>query len=145
MQRREERIALANWQKLWSANRESGGDNKEVLATNYSRRGSHNDFVEKFIFQKQLAREKKMGLREARVRMRAEARKRVKEMKSREEEEEEENLTGKSSNSSKIRVEKRRMKQVRKYEKQCLRDNEVRKEREEKRKLQIEELRSAQV
>ena len=63
LQRKEERIALNNWQNLWSRNsgREGSGDGKEVpeMATNYLRRGSHNDFVEKFIAAKQLARQKK--------------------------------------------------------------------------------------
>ena len=140
LQRQEERIALKNWQKLWSTNARggNGGDNKEVeeVATNYLRRGNHNNFVEKHIAAKHLAREKKKSWQEARAKIRVEMKRR---------EAEEENLTRKPSNTSKGREEKKRTKEVKKSERQCLRDDEVRKEREESRRLRIEELKSAQV
>ena len=147
MQRQEERIALKNWQKLWSTNTRggSGGDDKEVreVATNYLRRGNHNDFLEKIIAAKHLAREKERTLKEERAKIRAEKRK-AKEVESREREVEE-NYKEKLSNALESRERKKNVREVKKRERQYLRDNEIQIEREERRRLRIEELKSAQV
>ena len=114
----------------------------QEMATNYSRRGSHNNFVEKFIAAKQLAREKKRSLKEERVKMRAEMRK-AKEVESREREAEV-NYQEKLSNALQGR-EKKKVREVKKLERQHLIDTEMKIEREESRRLRIEELKSAKV
>ena len=133
---------MKNWQKMWA----KGGSvdhNKEVqeMATNYSRRGSHNNFLEKFIAAKQLAREKKRSLKEERVKRRTEKRKAL-EIESREVDE---NLTRKCSYKNWRREEKKKRKEVKELESQRMRDEEMRTEKEERRRLRIEELNSAQV
>ena len=111
------------------------------MATNYLRRGTHSDFVEKFIAAKHLAREKKRSLKEERVKMRADKKKAL-EIESREVEE---YLTRKCSYKSWRREEKKKRKEVKGLERQHLRDEEMRAEKEENRRLRIEELNSAQV
>ena len=133
---------MKNWQKLWSRSSRggSGGDYKEVqeVATNYLRRGNHNDFLEKIIAAKHLAREKKRILKEERVTMRAEMRK-DKEVESRETQAEVKVLNALQGR------DKKKVREVKKLERQQLRDNEMKIEREESRRLRIKELESAQV
>ena len=133
------------WQKLWATDAKGGsGDHeKEVLevATNYLRRGSHNNFVEKFIAAKHLAREKKRSLKKERAKMRAEKKKAL-EIESGEVGE---YLTRKCSYKSRKREEKKKRKEMKELERQRHRDEEMRAEKEEKRRLRIEELNSAQV
>ena len=111
------------------------------MATNYLRRGSHNHFVEKHIAAKHLAREKKRSLKEEKVKMRAEKKKAL-EKESREVEE---NLTRKCSYKSWRREERKKRKEVTELERQCMRDEEMRTEKEERRRLRLLELNSAQV
>ena len=152
LQRQEERIALNNWQNLWSRNsgREGSGDGKEVpeMATNYLRRGSHNDFVEKFIAAKQLARQKKASLKDVRAKMRAEKRNAEEDVK----------MTSRTIKGlsykeylekclglKRLRVEAR---VAREKEEQIRTETEEKKlkaDREEKRRLRIMELSSAKV
>ena len=144
-QRDEERAALKNWQKLWATNAKGGsGDHErevQEMATNYLRRGSHTNFVEKFIAAKHLAREKKKSLKDERAKMRAEKKKAL-ETESREVEE---NLTRKCSFKSRRREEKKKRKEVEVLERQHMRDEDMRREKEERRRMRIEELNSAQV
>ena len=143
LQRQEERIALKNWQKIWPTHVKggSGGIKSEVpeMATNYLRRGTHSDFVEKFIAAKQLAREKKGQLKQERAKMRAQ---RKREVGSREAEVVE-NYMRKLANTK--REEKKRKMKAKLLERQYLKINELKMEREESRRLRIEELKSAQV
>ena len=145
LQRDEERAALKNWQKLWATNAKGGsGDHErevQEMATNYLRRGSHTNFVEKFIAAKHLAREKKKSLKDERAKMRAEKKKAL-ETESREVEE---NLTRKCSFKSRRREEKKKRKEVEVLERQHMRDEDMRREKEERRRMRIEELNSAQV
>ena len=122
LQRKEERTALKKWQQMWSTSIKGGreDDEREVLEmpNNYSRRCCNN-FVEKFIAAKYLAREKKKSLLELRSKMRAEKKKKAKEMKRtelevpmRSREVEKENLSKKPSNRRECRQGKKRLKEA---------------------------------
>ena len=144
LQRQEERIALKNWQKMWPTHVKggSGGTKSEVpeMATNYLRRGTHSDFVEKFIAAKQLAREKKKQLKQERAKLRAQ---RKREAAGSREAEVVKNYMRNLANTK--REEKKRKRKAKLLERQYLRNNEVKMEREESRRMRIEELKSAQV
>ena len=146
---------MKKWQQMWSTSIKGGrgDDEREVLEmpNNYSRRCCNN-FVEKFIAAKYLAREKKKSLLELRSKMRAEKKKKAKEMKRTELEEpmrsrevEKENLSKKPSNRRECRQGKKRLKEIKRGETQSVMDEEMRREREETRRLRIEELKTAQV
>ena len=118
------------------------------MASNYLRRGSHNDFVEKFIAAKQLARQKKASLKEERAKMRAEKRKA---------EEEVEMTTNTIKGHSykeylkkclalkKLRVEARVAREKEEQSRMETEENNLKADREEKRRLRITELSSAKV
>ena len=143
LQRQEERIAFKNWQKMWPTHVKGGGGGtkSEVpeMATNYLRKGTHSDFVEKFIAAKQLAREKEKQLKQERAELRAQ---RKREVGCREAEVVKKYMR-KLANTK--REEKKRKRKAKHLERQYLRNNEVKMEREESRRMRIEELKSAQV